>query len=114
MQSLWLDAATLYRKEALLPDEAEGKGGEEDFAVSAGIVDEEQEDELTHAGKDLFFDQVKSVISMTRRFFFKSPTRGGDIAKKSPTFSENYLKLPEFGARIATKTQLFRVLLHFY
>ena len=44
MQSLWLDAATLYRKEALLPDES--KGGEVGFAVSAGIVDEEQEDEL--------------------------------------------------------------------
>ncbi len=110
-----MDAATLYRKEALLPDEA--KGGEEDFAVSAGIVDEEQEDELTHAGEDLFFDQVKSVISVTRSFFFKLPTRGVKIAKKSPTFSENYFKSPEFGASRQNRHQnpvFFRVLLHLF
>ncbi len=42
--------------------------------------------------------------SVTRRFFKKSPIRGVKIAKKSPAFLENYLKSPEFWAKIAAQT----------
>ncbi len=54
------------------------------------------------------------VPSVTRRFFFKSPIGGVNIAKKLPTFLEKHLKLPEFKAKIAAETHFFRVSLHFY
>ncbi len=50
---------------------------------------------------------------MTRRFFFKSPIRGVKIAKKSPPFLENYLKSPEFWAKIAAQTQFFSCFIAF-
>ncbi len=46
-------------------------------------------------------DFLFAVFSVTRRFVFKSPTRGVKIAKKSPALIENCVKSPKFWVKIA-------------